>query len=146
MSRHKQHADEHAHREDGYEFGVFRRAILERASRCGGDVAGPAMSNFRHTEAVIAAAAQVVSAHEPGWCSAHPAEFSSEVWDNLGTLAHVVSWLLAIFIPAGPVWLVVIEWVLPVVVDWLAMEQGAALCGAAGADLGVQAESYLKGI
>jgi hypothetical protein len=128
------------------DYVAFRRAILERSERCGAGVESPGKRHRRHCEAVVAATAQVVAEKGIGWCESHPDELADAVMSQLSVLARVVSWLLAIFIPGGPIWLSVIQWALPIIADYLTSVEAAALCGASGEELGRQAAEFLKGI
>lgn len=132
------------------DYVAFRQAILERSERCGAGASAPGKKHRRHCEAVVAATAKVVAEKGIGWFEIATTEQQVEaITSQLGLLARVVSWLLAIFIPGGPIWLSVIEWVLPIIADYLTSTEAAALCGASGEDLeelGRQAERFLKGV
>jgi hypothetical protein len=125
----------------------FRRAIMERTERVGAGRSSPGRKHRQRCEAVIAATAKVVAEKGIGWFEIASSDQKVDaVMSQLGILARVVSWLMAIFIPGGPIWLAVIEWSLPIIADYLTSVEAAALCGASGDDLGRQAEEFLKGM
>lgn len=67
---------------------------------------------------VMAACALTIAQRGEIWCREHPAAFVDLVKSNLGMFLGLVLTIVGLF-TGGGVWLTLLRWIVPAVIDWL---------------------------
>ena len=89
----------------------------------------PTGHDSEHSQTVLAAALQVIAAKSPEWCLQNPEDFSNLTKDQLGLLVNIAL-LVANLFGGGGVWLTLLKWLLPAVLDWLSQVTQSTAYGA----------------
>lgn len=129
-------------------FSDFEAAILARAQHsaaCAGGKLPVCHADHDKTRKILAACAVVIAERGPHWCRSNPHQFRLAVLSQLGLVIKVLLTIASIF-TGGGVWLTLLGWLLPAVLDWLTLAPNVR--GAAAQDitaLGHEAAFILKG-
>lgn len=100
-------------------FETFATAIRTQAFVCGNS---PSQQDTAKANKVIAAAALVMCERGSRWCVEHPEEFRAELLKTLGTAVKIAVFVIGLFGGAS-IWLTIVGWVVPAVLNWLATQQ-----------------------
>jgi hypothetical protein len=105
---------------DSEHFAAFRDEILTRAhasSVRNGFADAPSGHDDKRAKQVIAACAVVIRDRGAEWCRDNPSLFRSDVLKQLGMAVRIALFVAGMF--GGGIWLTLLRWILPVVIEWL---------------------------
>ncbi len=131
-------------------FDGFCADILERAHRTSAFASSAPPKGHddeAKTKKVLACCAIVIRDRGLQWCRDNPRKFEDAVKSKLGTAARIAIFVLG-FLTGGSVWLSLLGWIIPAVIDWLTtqMQVAGAAWGIGEDVIGDQAQRFLDGL
>jgi hypothetical protein len=127
------------------DYDRFHQDVLSDALTCGGSEASLYETNPEKVDIALAAAAYVVNARGVEWCQANPKEFVKATWSQLGFWIQVGIFFASLFSAGAPLWLQILEWILPYAIKWFTSQAQAGTCSAE--DISVmarEAETFVR--
>lgn len=127
------------------DFERFHQEVLESALTCGGSEASLYEDNPDKVDTALAAAVYVVNARGVDWCQANPEEFVKATWSQLGFWLQVGIFIASFFSAGAPLWIQILEWILPYAIQWFTSQEQAGTCGAEDLRaMALEAETFVK--